>query len=254
LSLTRRSALAAVAGFIFVATSAKAQQRPVPLSPSDYSSKFRDYVAEAAELFVIPMETINFVAYSGASDVAYAVPSSTSGVGTITLYPERLEDLESDIDENAVRYVLFHETAHLAQFRAVPAFAEKVRSRDTFDARLYELMADCAAGYGMAARYEAQVQTTGILPNYGGRIPIAIAELSDYDFGNPTHHGTVTERATAFGLGGAIRVAGIALNIPLLMGRLSKFEQTLFLPPGYQAQSFEAIQAAYRSRLRALYQ
>lgn len=94
-------------------------------------------------------------------------------------------------DLGKILYVLGHELSHVAQLETQSNFREKVCKNTKVSLKKYELLCDLGAGFAHLS-----------LTENSNRSPIQlIASVADYQFANVRHHGVVTERASAFGLG-----------------------------------------------------
>jgi len=97
-------------------------------------------------------------------------------------------------DLGKIIYVLGHELSHVAQLETQSNFRKNICDNKKFPLKKYELLCDLGAGFA----YSSLVKDDKTNPIQ------LIASVADYQFANIRHHGTVTERASAFGLGLAL--------------------------------------------------
>ncbi len=121
--------------------------------------------------------------------------------------------------EQAVVYVLAHEYGHFLQFEANPALRQQVCNRSVSNLRTIELMADTSAGFILQEMYGASNRL---------RLLRLISGLADYQFANVNHHGTVTERNSAYGMGSYASYLDYQLDMGKLYRRADTFENHLF--------------------------
>ncbi|GJE44323.1 hypothetical protein AEGHOMDF_3511 [Methylobacterium soli] len=142
----------------------------------------------------------------------------------------------------AVTYVLGHEIAHVAQYVASSNLKRQICQGRSVDVRTYELMADAISGWCYRILFPGA--TSDIVLS-------TISKLSDYEFSNAAHHGTVTERISAFNLGTSASDKRMRLSVVNLVNNIALFEEAIF--PSRQIESFNSAQDKRDYYLRRLF-
>ncbi len=127
-----------------------------------------------------------------------------------------------------VDVVLAHELSHILQFRASAEFSSRVCAGNLKDVRIYELMADFGAGFALykVGRKSAQLDFAN-----------AVSALADYRFKSPLHHGTVSERISAFNMGQASALFGRPMKMDALLRNQDAFLRLVGGAPESQLQA-----------------
>ncbi len=146
------------------------------------------------------------------------------------------------LGQRALEFVLAHELSHFLQYRANPNIVDAICRRRRFDVRTLELMADFAAGYAIEVMYAGRNEFSLLR---------TVSQLADYEFADVLHHGTVTERTSAFGFGRHARFFGKPLDMRRLLANRATFERLLFA--GRFTTSASAQTRMYRNAIEELY-
>lgn len=146
-------------------------------------------------------------------------------------------------------YVIGHELGHLAMLRAAPQVKARLCADEPLALKPIELLADFASGYAFSLTMPRSERAA---PTPKSRDPViaTIIQVSDYAFSDATHHGRISERTSAFGLGASSALFHGYLDLGQLARRLQHFEHTLFTP----TQGRQAAAIDHREALRRLYE
>lgn len=169
---------------------------------------------------------------SGRGSPAVHFPANHS-VYLLVLPLETFERLKSRAGSDGLEFVIAHELAHVAALSTSSSLRSALASRSV-SIRKIELFADMAAGH---YHYD-QNSSRGLTAN--SPVTRAVIALSDYEFSNPVHHGTVFDRVSAFSMGANSAARGYSLNFPRLSGRLDLLEQSLFLGSPDTREEFDS--------------
>jgi len=122
-------------------------------------------------------------------------------------------------DEQSLSFVLGHEIGHVIQYAAAREFQTQVCQGRAFNVRSYELMADTISGWLYGRLYSS-----------GGNNSVleAISQMADYEFTDTAHHGTVTERVSAFNLGTSAAAKNKPLSVTHIMRNIDLFHGAIF--------------------------
>lgn len=199
---------------------------------AEFGKSLGDYEREHSELSemmlsclsVLDLDTTCELSVHGSGSVAAAYPPC----GEITPYRIHVSGptfrrLIDDVGTHAALFVVAHEIGHIAQYQSDRRFESAVCGGSIQEIKFFELLADCAAGYvitKLTTVTERQSSTVAVIA--------AITELSDYNFSNVQHHGTLTERYAAAGLGSMAAMEGVPLDMAVLLQRRQRFERSLF--------------------------
>jgi hypothetical protein len=141
----------------------------------------------------------------------------------ITVDAEQLEERERQL-RGASQVLVAHELGHVLQYLSSPSLVQALCTNSLNDVKTLELMADFAAGYAMYKTQKLAIDQGNTL------LARTIASVADYGFADVTHHGTVTERMSAFGYGEAAALSGRRLDMAALMRNSASFTNRLAGP------------------------
>lgn len=140
--------------------------------------------------------------------------------GTIQIDLDMIEEVA--IIRFAIETILAHELGHILQFLADEELTSRLCAREKVRSKKYELLADVSAGYVVGSMRRSSQQPV---------VSRVIARLADYDFANPSHHGTVSERINAWAIGQHAIEAGYSLKMSVLLENVGVFMDVLGGPP-----------------------
>lgn len=159
-----------------------------------------------------------------ANDVTVLIPAK--------YYAEKING-----DYEKLIFILGHELSHVAQLKT--QFKNNFCEKRIISLKKYELLCDLGAGF---AHYKLEKKST--------KPPIQlISSVADYQFAKIGHHGTVTERTSAFNLGRTLAARNKTYSMESWIRNIAAIERGLF-PTGYTSESEDITE----STLERLYQ
>ena len=164
--------------------------------------------------------------------------------GTLVFGMEAYSRLKPLGDES-LEFIVAHEIGHFLQYQSDTALRDAVCNHEKLNVRSLELMADFLAGFLVWSQDDEE--------NPGRmNLMLTISSLSDYEFTNVSHHGTVTERNSAFGMGQYARFADKSLDMRALMRKVDFFDEFIFAgtPKGTYAEQDRAFREVLEDLFR----
>ncbi len=149
--------------------------------------------------------------------------------------------------------VVAHEVSHFLQYQSNEDLSRRLCAGSRVDTKALELMADFGAGMIIW-----QLAEDGLLPasennRHNLSIVGALADLADYKFADPNHHGRVSERNNAFGFGRLAASKGLPLDMERLIKNKDTFLTHLPGPLQRTVRSSADMLDFYEAALRDIY-
>ncbi|WGF90224.1 hypothetical protein [Marinivivus vitaminiproducens] len=232
--------------------SAVPEQAAVSKNSPHVNAAVNHIIEAASEIFSI--DDNSFITISSDRDISPEVRwrrCDSEAIFELVLPRRALSRVREREGEPGLLFVIAHELAHIACLRSTDLRTRMCAKNGIGQKPIkhIELIADFMSGYAFGQIYRTSQQLDGFTPNTRS-VSRTVTALADYQFANVRHHGTVSERVSAFGFGNISAAIGQAIDPKWLMENDTRFMELLFVAQRgrdrHEVTMIQNVEALYR--------